>query len=47
MLESYALYIKDTAVSILNIQKFRVGIRNKVCLFNFLEAGNLLTQVAS
>lgn len=44
-LESYTLYIKDTAVSILSIQKFRIGIRNKVYLFN-LEAGNL-TQVAN
>lgn len=48
VLESYTSYIKDTAVSILSIQKFRIGIRNKnVCLFNFLEAGNLLTQVTN
>lgn len=29
MLESYTSCIKDTAVSILSIKKFRIGIRNK------------------
>lgn len=48
MLESYTLYIKDAAVSILSIQKFRIGVRNKkVFLLNFLDAGNLLTQVTN